>query len=152
MQEELDAALKRIKSRKAAGLIEIPPEVWKIRKFVDFIDYATLCIKKTQQRNGRKVVSSLSPRKANSESLRTTEAIATKVIYYPSYKCKTANDMSIRIETSPTFVISQGLLRFVFSLTVNSPPQKKQTKRGVSCIWWWGSSSRVWSIPSLPDP
>ena len=31
-QEELDLAQRKIKNRKAAGL-EIPPEVWKTRKF-----------------------------------------------------------------------------------------------------------------------
>ena len=32
-QEELDSVLRKIKNRKAAGLDEIPPEVWKTRKF-----------------------------------------------------------------------------------------------------------------------
>ena len=32
-KEELDSVLKKIKDRKAAGLDEIPPEVWKTRKF-----------------------------------------------------------------------------------------------------------------------
>ena len=35
MQEELDSVLKKIKNRKAAGLDEIPPEVWKTRQFND---------------------------------------------------------------------------------------------------------------------
>ena len=30
-QEELDSVLRKIKNRKAAGLDEIPPEVWKTR-------------------------------------------------------------------------------------------------------------------------
>ena len=34
-QEELDTALRKIKTRKAAGLNEIPPEVWKTRQFDD---------------------------------------------------------------------------------------------------------------------
>ena len=32
-QEELDLVLRKIKNRKAAGLNEVPPEVWKTRKF-----------------------------------------------------------------------------------------------------------------------
>ena len=32
-QEELDSVLRKIKNRKAAGLNEISPEVWKTRKF-----------------------------------------------------------------------------------------------------------------------
>ena len=32
-QEELDSVLRKIKNRKAAGLEEIPPEVWKTRQF-----------------------------------------------------------------------------------------------------------------------
>ena len=32
-QEELDSVLRKIKDRKAAGLDEIPPEVWKTRQF-----------------------------------------------------------------------------------------------------------------------
>ena len=35
-QEELDSVLRKIKNRKAAGLDELPPEVWKTRKF-DYI-------------------------------------------------------------------------------------------------------------------
>ena len=34
-QEELDSILRKIKNRKAAGLDEIPPEVWKTRQFDD---------------------------------------------------------------------------------------------------------------------
>ena len=34
-QEELDSVLQKIKNRKAAGLDEIPPEVWKTRQFDD---------------------------------------------------------------------------------------------------------------------
>ena len=33
MEDELDIVLKKIKSRRAAGLNGIPPEVWKTRKF-----------------------------------------------------------------------------------------------------------------------
>ena len=36
-QEELDPVLKKIKNRKAAGLDEIPPEVWKTRQFDDIL-------------------------------------------------------------------------------------------------------------------
>ena len=32
-QEELNSVLRKIKNRKAAGLDEIPPEVWKTREF-----------------------------------------------------------------------------------------------------------------------
>ena len=35
MPEKLDSVLRKIKNRKAAGLDEIPPEVWKTRKFDD---------------------------------------------------------------------------------------------------------------------
>ena len=37
MLEELDSVLRKIKNRKAAGLDEIPPEVWKIRQFYDIL-------------------------------------------------------------------------------------------------------------------
>ena len=36
-QKELDSVLKKIKNRKAAGLDEIPPEVWKTRQFDDIL-------------------------------------------------------------------------------------------------------------------
>ena len=36
-KEELDSILKKIKNRKAAGLDEIPPEVWKTRQFDDIL-------------------------------------------------------------------------------------------------------------------
>ena len=36
-KEELDAVLKRIKTKESAGLDEIPPEAWKIRKFNDVL-------------------------------------------------------------------------------------------------------------------
>ena len=36
-QEELDSVLRKIKNRKAAGLDEIPPEVWKTRHFGDIL-------------------------------------------------------------------------------------------------------------------
>ena len=36
-QEELDSVLKKIKNRKAAGLDEIPPQVWKTRQFDDIL-------------------------------------------------------------------------------------------------------------------
>ena len=35
MQEELDSVLRKINNRKAAGLDEIHPEVWKTRQFDD---------------------------------------------------------------------------------------------------------------------
>ena len=37
MLEELDTVLRKIKKRKAAGLDEIPPDVWKIREFDDIL-------------------------------------------------------------------------------------------------------------------
>ena len=37
IQEELDSAVRKIKNRKAAGLDEIPAEVWKTRKFDDIL-------------------------------------------------------------------------------------------------------------------
>ena len=37
MQEELNLVRRKIKNRKAAGLDEIPPEVWKTRKFHDIL-------------------------------------------------------------------------------------------------------------------
>ena len=36
-QAELNTVLTKIKNRKAANLDEIPPEVWKIRKFDDLL-------------------------------------------------------------------------------------------------------------------
>ena len=36
-QEEFDSVLRKIKNRKAAGLDEIPPEVWKTRQFDDIL-------------------------------------------------------------------------------------------------------------------
>ena len=36
-QEKLDSVLRKIKNRKAAGLDEIPPEVWKTRQFDDIL-------------------------------------------------------------------------------------------------------------------
>ena len=36
-KEELDSALRKIKNRKASGLDEIPPEVWKTRQFDDIL-------------------------------------------------------------------------------------------------------------------
>ena len=36
-QEELDSVLRKIKNRKAAGLDEIPPKVWKTRQFDDIL-------------------------------------------------------------------------------------------------------------------
>ena len=36
-QEELDSVLRKIKNRKAAGLDENPPEVWKTRQFDDIL-------------------------------------------------------------------------------------------------------------------
>ena len=36
-QGELDSILRKIKNRKAAGLDEIPPEVWKTRQFSDIL-------------------------------------------------------------------------------------------------------------------
>ena len=36
-QEELDSVLTKIENRKAAGLDEIPPEVWKTRQFDDIL-------------------------------------------------------------------------------------------------------------------
>ena len=37
MQEELDSVLRKIKNRKAAGLDEIPPKVWKTKQFNDIL-------------------------------------------------------------------------------------------------------------------
>ena len=36
-QEKLDSVVRKIKNRKAAGLDEIPPEVWKTRQFDDIL-------------------------------------------------------------------------------------------------------------------
>ena len=36
-QEELDSFLRKIKNSKAAGLDEIPPEVWKTRQYDDIL-------------------------------------------------------------------------------------------------------------------
>ena len=37
MEEELNSVLRKIKNRKAAGLDEIPPEVWKTGEFDDIL-------------------------------------------------------------------------------------------------------------------
>ena len=37
MQDEFDVVQRKIKNRKAAGLDEMPPEVWKTRKFDDIM-------------------------------------------------------------------------------------------------------------------
>ena len=44
-QEELDSVLRKNKNEKAAGLDEIPPEVWKNREFDDiqFRHYVVFC-------------------------------------------------------------------------------------------------------------
>ena len=36
-EEEFDAELKKVEKRKAVGLDEIFPEVWKTRKFNDIL-------------------------------------------------------------------------------------------------------------------
>ena len=36
-QDELESVLRKIKNRKAAGLDEIPPEIWKTRQFDDIL-------------------------------------------------------------------------------------------------------------------
>ena len=36
-KEEIDSVLRKIKNRKAAGLDEIPPKVWKTRQFDDIL-------------------------------------------------------------------------------------------------------------------
>ena len=36
-QEELNSVLRKLKNRKAAGIDEIPPEVWKARQFDDIL-------------------------------------------------------------------------------------------------------------------
>ena len=46
--QELNLVLRKIKNRKAAGLDEIPPEVWKTRKFDDCSNTAMLYITRTQ--------------------------------------------------------------------------------------------------------
>ena len=68
-EDKFCAVPKAIKSRKAAGLNKISPEIWKTTKFDD----ATPCINKTQWRNEWKVASSPSLRNTTSESLRTTK-------------------------------------------------------------------------------
>ena len=37
MKEELNLVIRKVKNRKAAGLDEIPPEVWKTREFNDIL-------------------------------------------------------------------------------------------------------------------
>ena len=76
MQEELDVVLTKIKNGKAAGLDEIPPEVWKTRKF----DYILLryCNTVYNQNTIDKwtkgcILPYLSPRKLTYELPRTTE-------------------------------------------------------------------------------
>ena len=47
-EEELNGVLPKIKSRKAEGLDEIPPEEWETSKFENFFDFATPYINKIQ--------------------------------------------------------------------------------------------------------
>ena len=49
MQEELDSVLRKIKNRKAAGLDEIPPEVWMTRQFDDILLWHCNAIYKQNQ-------------------------------------------------------------------------------------------------------
>ena len=52
MEDELDAVLKTIKTRKAASFNEIPPEVWRQGNLMKYsVDYATQYINKTLLRN-----------------------------------------------------------------------------------------------------
>ena len=60
MEEEVDAVLRTIKSRKAEGLNEIPPVVWKTRIFDDIL--LRLYNAKYKQ-NRRKAISSPNPHK-----------------------------------------------------------------------------------------
>ena len=68
MQDELDIVLMKIKNRKATGLEEILPEVWKTRKFDDPLLWYCNAVY-----NQKSAASSLFPRKMTSELSRTTE-------------------------------------------------------------------------------
>ena len=64
-QEEFDIVLTKIKNRKATGLDEILPEIWKTRKFGDLL----LCYGNTvypeHNRDGQKAASSFSTQESN---------------------------------------------------------------------------------------
>ena len=59
-RQELDVVLRRIKNRKARGFDEIPPEVWKTRKFDDILQR---CIQ--PEYDGQRAASSLFPKKSD---------------------------------------------------------------------------------------
>ena len=61
-QEELNSVLRKIKNRKAVGLDEIPPEVWKTREFDDILLWYCNTVY-NQNTNGQKDASSSSLRR-----------------------------------------------------------------------------------------
>ena len=72
MEDWLDKVLKTIKNRKAAGLNEIPPEVWKTRKFDDIL--LRLCYAVYKQNTIEKWMKGcIHLRMVTLESLKTTE-------------------------------------------------------------------------------
>ena len=71
MEDEFDAVLKTIKTRKVAGLDEIPPEIWKTKKFDDILLW--LCNTVYKQNKNREIDQRLHSL-LSEERLRTTEA------------------------------------------------------------------------------
>ena len=61
--EELDSVLRKIKNRKAAGLDEIPPEVWKTREFDDILLWHCNTVYDQNPTDGWRHASSLSLKK-----------------------------------------------------------------------------------------
>ena len=57
--EELNEVLRKIKNRKVTGLDELPPEVWKIRKFEDLLlRFCNVLYKQDTKARSTKAVSS----------------------------------------------------------------------------------------------
>ena len=65
--EELDSVLRKIKNRKAAGLDEIPPEVWETRQFDAILLWLCNAIYNQNPIDGWRDTSSLSQKRAISD-------------------------------------------------------------------------------------
>ena len=67
-KEVLDSVLRKIKNRKAAGLDEIPPEVWKTRQFDNILLWQCNAVyNQNRRKDGRRDASSLSLKRATSD-------------------------------------------------------------------------------------
>ena len=66
-KEELNSVLRKTKNRKAAGLDEIPPEVWKTREFDDILLPHCNAVYNQNIIDGQRDASSPSLRRVNSD-------------------------------------------------------------------------------------